>query len=179
MSAPAPDAEVKPDSPDDLTARSWKYVLRKTAREFGKDQCTDNAAALTYYAVLALFPGLIALLSLVGLVGQGDQAARTVLEVLRDTAIRPMVQNSGNEDDIRIWVPGCSSGEEAYSIAMLFADECRRQKRSVNIQIFATDIDEQMLRIAREGTYAQAALADIPEDMREAAYKTIDSVLKK
>ena len=89
-------------------------------------------------------------------------------EVLRDTAIRPMVQNSGNEDDIRVWVPGCSSGEEAYSIAMLFADECRRQKRSVNIQIFATDIDEQMLRIAREGTYAQAALADIPEDMREA-----------
>ena len=87
MSAPAPDAEVKPDSPDDLTARSWKYVLRKTAREFGKDQCTDNAAALTYYAVLALFPGLIALLSLVGLVGQGDQAARTVLEVLRDTGV--------------------------------------------------------------------------------------------
>jgi len=88
-------------------------------------------------------------------------------EVLRETAIRPMVQNSGNEDDIRIWVPGCSSGEEAYSIAMLVADECRVQKRSVNIQIFATDIDEQMLRIAREGSYAQAALADIPEQMRD------------
>ncbi|WP_407492481.1 CheR family methyltransferase [Pseudooceanicola sp. MF1-13] len=88
-------------------------------------------------------------------------------EVLRETAIRPMVQNSGNEDDLRVWVPGCSSGEEAYSIAMLIADECRLQKRSVNIQIFATDIDEQMLRIAREGTYAQAALADIPERMRD------------
>ena len=88
-------------------------------------------------------------------------------EVLRETAIRPMVQNCGNEDELRIWVPGCSSGEEAYSIAMLFADECRQQKRSINIQIFATDIDEQMLRIAREGTYAQAALADIPERMRD------------
>ncbi|WP_136637678.1 CheR family methyltransferase [Pseudooceanicola onchidii] len=89
-------------------------------------------------------------------------------EVLRKTAIRPLVKNSGNEDDIRIWVPGCSSGEEAYTIAMMIADECRLQKRSVNVQIFATDIDEQMLRIAREGTYAQAALGDIPEQMRDA-----------
>ena len=86
---------------------------------------------------------------------------------LRDLAIRPAVQNSGNGDEIRVWIPGCSSGEEAYSIAMLFAEECRLQKRSVNIQIFATDIDEQMLRIAREATYVQAALVDIPEEMRD------------
>ena len=88
-------------------------------------------------------------------------------EVLRETAIRPLVQNSGNEDDIRIWVSGCSSGEEAYSLAMLVAEECRELKRSVNVQIFATDIDEQMLRIAREGSYPQAALVDIPEGMRD------------
>ena len=48
-------------------------MLRKTAREFSKDECTDLAAALTYYAVLALFPAVIALLSLVGLFGQGQQ----------------------------------------------------------------------------------------------------------
>lgn len=83
--APAdPEDPRKPDSPDDLTKRSWKYVLRKTWREFTKDQCTDIAAALTYYAVLALFPGLLALMSLVGLVGQGDESAETVLQVLRD-----------------------------------------------------------------------------------------------
>ncbi|MBM7507707.1 membrane protein [Nocardioides salarius] len=79
-----PDHGAKPDSPDDLTAPSWKYVLRKTGREFGKDQCTDLAAALTYYAVLALFPGLLALLSLVGLLGQGQESARTILGILRD-----------------------------------------------------------------------------------------------
>ena len=79
-----PDHEAKPDSPDDLTGPSWKYVLRKTGREFGKDQCTDLAAALTYYAVLALFPGLLALLSLVGLLGQGQESARTILGILRD-----------------------------------------------------------------------------------------------
>jgi membrane protein len=81
---PDPDDPRKPDSPDDLTRTSWGYVLRKTWREFSKDQCTDIAAALTYYAVLALFPASIALMSLVGLVGQGDESARTVLQVLRD-----------------------------------------------------------------------------------------------
>ena len=55
--APAPEDPRKPDSPDDITKRSWQYVLRKTLREFSEDQCTDLAAALTYYAVLAIFPG--------------------------------------------------------------------------------------------------------------------------
>ncbi|WP_229055059.1 YihY/virulence factor BrkB family protein [Aeromicrobium sp. Leaf350] len=82
--APAPDAPAKPDSPDDLTKPAWTYVLRRTAREFSRDQCTDLAAALTYYAVLALFPAAIALLSLVGVVGQGAETVRTLMDVLRD-----------------------------------------------------------------------------------------------
>src|SRR5919112_2569814 len=72
----------EPDSPTDLSKPSLMYVLRKTAREFSKDQCTDLAAALTYYAVLALFPAAIALLSLVGLVGQGPQTVRTLMGIL-------------------------------------------------------------------------------------------------
>lgn len=80
----APDAEVKPDSPADLTRRSWWYVARKTGREFSDDQCTDLAAALTYYSVLALFPAAIAVLSLVGLVGQGPKTVDTLLGILRD-----------------------------------------------------------------------------------------------
>lgn len=87
---------------------------------------------------------------------------------LRAKAIKPMIENAGNEDEIRVWIPGCSSGEEAFSIAMMFAEELREQKRAPKVQIFATDIDEQMLRIAREASYPQAALADIPEEMRDA-----------
>lgn len=78
------DHPAKPGSPTDITKPSWGYVLRKTAREFSKDQCTDLAAALTYYSVLALFPAAIALLSLVGLVGQGPQTVDTLLGVMRD-----------------------------------------------------------------------------------------------
>jgi membrane protein len=80
--APAAEDEDKVDSPTDLDKRSWKYVLRKTAREFSDDQCTDLAAALTYYAVLALFPAAIALTSLLGLVGQGTESVDEVLKIL-------------------------------------------------------------------------------------------------
>ncbi|MCW2736279.1 YihY/virulence factor BrkB family protein [Nocardioides sp.] len=78
-----PDHPAKPDSPGDLTRTSWTYVARKTWREFSDDQCTDLAAALTYYAVLALFPAALAMLSLVGLVGQGPDTVDALLQVLR------------------------------------------------------------------------------------------------
>ena len=77
-------AADKPDSPGDLTKQSWLYVARKTLREFSDDQCTDLAAALTYYSVLAMFPAAIAILSLVGLVGQGPSTVDTLLQILRD-----------------------------------------------------------------------------------------------
>ncbi|GAB2882077.1 YihY/virulence factor BrkB family protein [Nocardioides pacificus] len=79
-----PDDQGKADSPTDLTKRSWIYVGRKTVREFSKDQCTDLAAALTYYAVLALFPAAIALLSIVGLVDQGTKTIDEMMKILRD-----------------------------------------------------------------------------------------------
>ena len=78
------EAADKPDSPGDLTKQSRIYVVRKTVREFSDDQCTDLAAALTYYSVLALFPAAIAILSLVGLVGQGPKTVETLLQILRD-----------------------------------------------------------------------------------------------
>ncbi|WP_432479720.1 YihY/virulence factor BrkB family protein [Nocardioides sp. GXQ0305] len=79
---PPPDAASKPESPGDLHTRSWVYVVRKTIREFIDDECLDLAAALTYYAVLAVFPALLALLSLLGLVVEPTRAIDTALDVL-------------------------------------------------------------------------------------------------
>ncbi|WP_328809576.1 YihY/virulence factor BrkB family protein [Rhodococcus sp. NBC_00294] len=79
-----PDDPRKPDSPTDLTRPSFFYVLRKTAREFSKDQCTDLAAALTYYAVLSLFPALLAVVSLLGVFGQGERTVTAVLDIVSD-----------------------------------------------------------------------------------------------
>ena len=85
--------ERGPDSPTDLTKQSAMFVLRKTAREFSKDQCTDLAAALTYYAVLALFPAMIALLSLVGLFNQGPSTVKTLLGILNQMGAGSMVSS--------------------------------------------------------------------------------------
>jgi membrane protein len=104
---PAPEAPGKVDDPTDLDKRSWAYVARKTAREFSADQCTDLAAALTYYAVLALFPAAIALTSLLGLVGQGTEAVDQVLTILGNLGA------SGVADDIGPTLRELSSNQSA------------------------------------------------------------------
>ncbi|MCU1542993.1 MAG: transposon TnsA [Microbacteriaceae bacterium] len=81
-SAPSPDDDRKPDSPDEISKPGWKYIARKTAREFTSDQAPDLAAALTYYGVLAAFPALLAIVSLLGVVGDAQQTANNVLDLL-------------------------------------------------------------------------------------------------
>lgn len=80
--APDPEHPAKPDSPADLRKRSWRYVFVKTMREFGADECLDIAAALTYYSVLAIFPGLVAVFSIFGLVGRSSDATDALLDVV-------------------------------------------------------------------------------------------------
>ena len=82
--APPADHPAKPDSPDDLTKPSWRYTAKRAWAEFNADHCTDLAAALTYYAVLALFPALLALVSLLGIFGQGESTTQTMLDMVRD-----------------------------------------------------------------------------------------------
>ena len=89
--APDPDDPRKPDSPTDLTKPSVLFVLRKTAREFGGDQCTDLAAALTYYAVLSIFPALVVVVSLLGVFGQGQRTTDTLLQLVGDLGPRSTI----------------------------------------------------------------------------------------
>jgi membrane protein len=84
--APSPDDGRKPDSPGEVTKRSWMYVFRKSFREFVDDQCPDRAASLTYYGVLALFPGLLALTSLLALIGQGQRAINGLFDIVEQFA---------------------------------------------------------------------------------------------
>src|SRR5262249_52989953 len=65
---------------------------------------------------------------------------------------------------LRVWIPGCASGEEAYSIAMLFADEAARRESRTELQLFASDLDVTALSIAREGRYPLAIEADLGEE---------------
>ena len=87
--------------------------------------------------------------------------------ILQESVIDSLVAKARDGEDIRIWIPGCSSGEEAYSIAMMFADSADRQGKRPYVQIFATDIDEGMLSIARSATYSLSSLKDIPEKYQD------------
>ncbi len=68
-------AQGEPDDPSDLGGSGWKGVLKRTFKEFSDDNLTDWAAALTYYGILALFPALIVIVSIVGLLGQSTTNA--------------------------------------------------------------------------------------------------------
>src|SRR5215208_4545580 len=76
------DGGRAPEGPAKLGKRSWWGVLRRTVKEFKDDNLTDWAAALTYYGVLAIFPALLALVSVLGLIGQ--------------SATQPLIDNLGS-----------------------------------------------------------------------------------
>jgi membrane protein len=67
-----------------LDAGAWAQTLKRTVKEFQEDELTDRAAALTYYGVLALFPALIALVSIVGLFGDPDTVTKTLTDIIED-----------------------------------------------------------------------------------------------
>lgn len=77
--------------------------------------------------------------------------------------IEPLFDDVADEG-IRIWVVGCATGEEAYSIGMLMLEEAARRKLYVPIQIFATDLDEGALAMARDGRYPRSIEADVSEE---------------
>ena len=89
--APPPDDARKPDSPSDLTGRSWSYAFKQAWAELRRDECTDLAAGLTFYAVLSMFPALLAMISLLGVFGQGESTTDTLLE---------LVERIGQEDAV-------------------------------------------------------------------------------
>src|SRR5690554_4355003 len=92
--ATAPHSEDgrKPDNPAEISRPAWKFVIRRTIHEFSWDQCTTLAAALTYYGVLSLFPGLLALVSVLGLFGQAEATTAAIVEILRGVADPAVVE---------------------------------------------------------------------------------------
>ena len=65
---------------------------------------------------------------------------------------------------IRVWVPGCSTGEEAYSLAILLRERMEAMRRSFRVQVFATDIDPRAIGVARTGVYPASIAPDLPHD---------------
>jgi two-component system CheB/CheR fusion protein len=93
-----------------------------------------------------------------------DAAAFQALETL---VIPKLFEGKGADDEVRVWVAGCSTGEEAYSIAILLREYCETLVAAPKIQIFATDIDEVAMGMARGARYPASVVKEVsPERLR-------------
>lgn len=84
-------------------------------------------------------------------------------ETLAQKVVKPLVTNANEQ--IRVWVPGCASGEEAYTIAILFHEEFRRQEKKVDLKIFGSDVHPSSIRTASEGRYSRELMKSMPRDL--------------
>lgn len=86
---------------------------------------------------------------------------------LAELVIPKLFEGRGATDTIRIWVPGCATGEEVFSLAMLMQEHMDRLRAVPRVNIFATDIDELALGVARSGRYPEALLDSVSEERRK------------
>ena len=84
-------------------------------------------------------------------------------ETLADTIIPSLFDGKAPNDEVRAWVAGCATGEEAYSLAMLLREHARTLSAPPELQVFATDVDPEGLATARKGVYPPTIEADVPE----------------
>lgn len=100
-----------------------------------------------------------------------DSAAYAALV---SAAIEPLINSKPPGSTIRVWVAGCATGEEVYSIAMLLSGAVKEAGKLLTLQIFGTDIDEDALNIARAGSYPESICAQIPPDLLERYFTRVD-----
>jgi two-component system CheB/CheR fusion protein len=86
---------------------------------------------------------------------------RPVFESLEQKIIPQMIRNHSGESPLRIWIPACATGEEAYSIAMLVHERLSLLRRPIKVKIFATDVHRDSLSKAGDGCYSREKVADV------------------
>ncbi|QDU10873.1 chemotaxis protein CheB [Gimesia aquarii] len=87
-------------------------------------------------------------------------------EYLQDEVISKLIENASPDEEIRVWVPGCATGEEAFSIAMVFRDCAEQTGRNPRVKIFASDVHQASLESASEAIFSRQDLTKLPENMR-------------
>ncbi len=132
------------------------YKTSTLVRRIGRRMSLGKIATLGDYARYLLeHPDEVALLQKDLLIGVTDFFRQPqAWETLGKRVIAPLMENALPGSELRVWVPGCSSGKEVYSLAMLLTEQAERAGRKTGFQIFATDADTTALAIARTGSYA-------------------------
>ena len=155
-------AHVRVRTGHDFAKYKRATVVRRIARRMQVTRCDDPAE---YYNLLrdhsdeatALLGDL--LISVTTFFRDAE-----VFDALKVDVLPQLFQQKLPNEPIRVWVPGCATGEEAYTLSMLLLEEASRHDLRPSIQIFGSDLDARSLAVAREGRYPAAIEADITED---------------
>ena len=136
--------------------------LRRIRRRMGLAQCGQMADYLQFlretpHEVDALIRDL-----LIGVTSFFREPE--AWQVLAAEVMPRLLAAKPNDTSLRVWVPGCATGEEAYSIGMLLLEQVKTTDHSGKIQIFATDIDREALEAGRAGIYSQSIAASVPPE---------------
>jgi two-component system, chemotaxis family, CheB/CheR fusion protein len=99
-------------------------------------------------------------------------------EALKKEVIYDLVKKTNPEDTLRIWVPACASGEEAYSIAILFLEVMEELDQYRSMHFFATDIDEESIENGRVGEYRESISMDVSEERLNRFFHRDDSTYR-
>lgn len=90
-----------------------------------------------------------------------------VIDRIRNRVLPEVVEHARTTRELRVWCAGCATGEEAYTIAMLVADALGADRETIDVRIFATDVDAAALAFARRGVYTAGAIRSVPPEMLE------------
>lgn len=156
--------------------RNYKHgtVSRRIARRVSLIQMGSMAAYLTYLRenpdeLQKLYGDL--LINVTAFFRDPD-----AFSALDELVVQELVKRKGEEEPIRIWIPGCASGEEAYSIAILFKEALNAAGKHCPLQVFATDLDEEAVSVARGARYPERIEAEVPPHLLEKYFEKTDEV---
>ena len=136
-------------------------VLRRIARRLQVNSLEDIPSYLVFLRSHAPEPRALLHDMLIGVTHFfRDQSAFAALE----SNIPQLFTGKSASDQVRVWVPGCATGEEAYSVAMLLCEQAERLDSPPTIQIFATDIDDEAVQDGRAGVYPMTIEADVSQE---------------
>ena len=167
--------QIRSKTGQDFSNYKQNTIRRRIERRMAVHQIDKISLYLDYVRenpseVIALYKDL-----LIGVTNFfRDPAAFDILE----KEIISEIVKTKKGDNIRVWVPGCATGEEAYSIAILFAEIIEKSQKHLNIQIFGTDIDEDAIEYARAAIYPDSIAADISKERLKRFFIKEDSTYK-
>ncbi len=156
----------------DFSMYKKNTIIRRIERRMNIHQIAEIKGYVDYLQVSEREAGILFKELLIG-----------VTDFFRDTQafdhllhkyLPDMLASKPDDYTIRVWVTGCSSGEEAYSLAIILLESMENIKRHFNVQIFATDIDEGAIEVARSGLYAESVLSNVSAERLKRFFTTED-----